>query len=161
MLPSTLYIMWPAKFEVVTFNGLGWMYLQENTLFDLWQDWHEMLPWVPSTSCDLCIYKKKYLWPWHQSNMKCCPVPSVSCDLHVCTCKVWRCYIQWLRGRYIIWPLTQVTWNVARYPLHHVTYASAKFKVATSNGLWEERQLQENTLFDLWVKVTKLLPSTL
>ena len=28
-----------------------------------------------------------------------------------------------------------VTRNVAKYPLHHVTYAATKFDVATSNGL--------------------------
>ena len=28
-----------------------------------------------------------------------------------------------------------LTQNVARYPLHHVTYAPTKFEVATSNGL--------------------------
>ena len=29
----------------------------------------------------------------------------------------------------------KVTQNVAQYPLHHVTYAPAKFEVATSNHL--------------------------
>ena len=29
----------------------------------------------------------------------------------------------------------KVTRNVAQYPLHHVTYSTTKFKVATSNGL--------------------------
>ena len=29
----------------------------------------------------------------------------------------------------------KVTQNAAQYPLHHVTYAAAKFKVAISNGL--------------------------
>ena len=28
----------------------------------------------------------------------------------------------------------KVTQNAAQYPLHHVTYAPAKFEVATSNG---------------------------
>ena len=28
-----------------------------------------------------------------------------------------------------------ITRNIAQYPLHHVTYAPAVFKVATSNGL--------------------------
>ena len=28
----------------------------------------------------------------------------------------------------------KVTWNVAQYPLHHVTYAPANFDVATSPG---------------------------
>ena len=29
----------------------------------------------------------------------------------------------------------QITQDVAQYPLHHVTYALVKFRVATSNGL--------------------------
>ena len=29
----------------------------------------------------------------------------------------------------------KVTRNVAQYPLHHVTYSTTKFEVATSNGL--------------------------
>ena len=29
----------------------------------------------------------------------------------------------------------KVTQNVAQYPLHHVTYLTTKFEVATSNGL--------------------------
>ena len=29
----------------------------------------------------------------------------------------------------------KVTQNVAQYPLHHMTYAPAKFEVAFSNGL--------------------------
>ena len=28
----------------------------------------------------------------------------------------------------------KVTWNVTQYPRHHVTYAPAKFDVATSHG---------------------------
>ena len=42
----------------------------------------------------------------------------------------------------------EVTQNVAQYPLHHVTYAPAKFEVATSNSLGRD-PLQENTLFNL------------
>ena len=44
--------------------------------------------------------------------------------------------------KYIISPLTLTltlgqgeTLNVAQYPLHHMTYAPAKFKVAMSNSL--------------------------
>ena len=76
--------------------------------------------------------------------MKRCPVPSTLCDLW--TCKVWSCYIQWFRRRYIykkIHYLTfghdlgvEVSWNIAQYPLHYVTYATAKFEVAMSNSLW-------------------------
>ena len=61
----------------------------------------------------------------------------------------------------------KITQNVvAQYPRHHVTYATAKFDVATSHGkgermllhptVKEKIHLQENTLFDLdlGVKVT-------
>ena len=62
-------------------------------------------------------------------------------------CKVWNCYIQRLRRRCIykksnniISPLTLTlgqghTWNIAQYPLHHMTYSPAKFEVALSNCL--------------------------
>ena len=44
-----------------------------------------------------------------------------------------------------------VTQDVAQYPLHHVTYAPAKFLVASSHSfiVWEGMHLQENTFFDL------------
>ena len=32
----------------------------------------------------------------------------------------------------------KVTQNVAQYPPHHVTYASAKFEVVISNGIGED-----------------------
>ena len=32
----------------------------------------------------------------------------------------------------------KVTQNAAQYPLHHVTYSTTKFEVATSNGLGED-----------------------
>ena len=49
----------------------------------------------------------------------------------------------------------KVTRNVAQYPLHHVTYAPAKFDLTTSH-VTEKVHLQENTLFDQvkGVKVT-------
>ena len=40
----------------------------------------------------------------------------------------------------------KVTQNVAQYPLHHVTYAPAKFDIASSHGE-EKMHLQENTSF--------------
>ena len=53
------------------------------------------------------------------------------------------------------------------YPLHHVTYAPAKFEVATSNGLRGDA-FTRKTLFDHEVKVLtmrsrlhEMLPSTL
>ena len=56
----------------------------------------------------------------------------------------------------------KVTQNVAKYPLHHVTYSATKFEVATSNCLGEIH-LQENTLFDLDLgsRSHEMLPSTL
>ena len=32
----------------------------------------------------------------------------------------------------------KVIQNVVQYPVHHVTYAAAKFEVGTSNGLGED-----------------------
>ena len=49
----------------------------------------------------------------------------------------------------------KVTHDVAQYPLHHVTYAYAKFEVATSNGLGGECIYKEICYLsfdlDLWV----------
>ena len=39
--------------------------------------------------------------------------------------------------------------NVAQFPQHHVTYASAKFIVAMSNGL-EGDAFTSKTMFDIW-----------
>ena len=43
--------------------------------------------------------------------------------------------------------------NAAHYPLHHVTYAHAKFYVATTKGL--ENAFIRNSYFDLGVNVTR------
>ena len=81
---------------------------------------------------------------WGQGHTKCCPVPSTS--RHLCTCKVWRCFVQRLRRRCIYKKKTlydldlgvKVTDNVAQYSPHHVIYAPAKLEVAKSNRLGEE-----------------------
>ena len=75
--------------------------------------------------------------------MKCCPVPSTSCDL--CTHRVLSNYLKSFRRKsiykkiqYLTFDLdlgVKVTQNVAQYPLHHVTYSATKFEVATSKGL--------------------------
>ena len=41
----------------------------------------------------------------------------------------------------------QVTQDVAKYPLHHVTYSDTKFEVATPGGL-NGHAFKKNTLFD-------------
>ena len=90
------------------------MHLQENILFDP--------------------------WPWCQDHTKCNPVPSTSFDL--CSCKVWSCYVKWLRRRCIYKKIHYLTLGSrshkmlpSKYPLHHVNYAATKFEVATSNRL--------------------------
>ena len=35
-------------------------------------------------------------------------------------------------------PDPKVTWKVAQFPLHHVTYGATKFEGASSNGLGED-----------------------
>ena len=75
--------------------------------------------------------------------MKWCPVPSTSCDLF--SYKVLSCYVKMSRRRCIYKKnqcLTfdldvgvKVTRNVAKYPLHYVTYSATKFEVDTSNSL--------------------------
>ena len=36
-----------------------------------------------------------------------------------------------------------IVWNVAQYPLHHLTYLGTKFEVSRSNALGGEIHLQE------------------
>ena len=77
VLPSTLDIMWSMhrqNLKLLLPKVYEEMHLQENTLFDLWP------------------------WPWGQGHTKCHPVPSTSCDLRIY--KVWSCYVQQFRRRY-------------------------------------------------------------
>ena len=46
----------------------------------------------------------------------------------------------------------KVTRNITQCPLHHVIFASAKFKVATSNGLGEDT-ITGNLTDRLWYKI--------
>ena len=87
--------------------------------------------------------------PSHIQNIA--SVPSTSCDLSTS--------MKLLGGdafRRKKWPWPQG--YIAQYSLHHLTYASAKFEVARSNGLGGA--FTRNTLFDLdlWVKVTENIP---
>ena len=85
-------------------------------------------------------FTRKYIiWSLTLGHTKCCPVTLTSCDLF--SYKVWSCYVKRFRRRciykkiqYLTFDLgVKVTQNVAQYPLHHVTYSSTKFEVATSN----------------------------
>ena len=76
-LPSTIYIMWPLHLQSLRLLG----------------------PTVKEGGDALT--RKYIIWPWllGQCYTKHCLVPSTSRDL--CTCKVWSCYIQGFRIRYI------------------------------------------------------------
>ena len=55
-----------------------------------------------------------------------------------------------------------VTNNIAQYPLHHVTYAPAKFEVAMSNGLGGDKYTKIHYLtLTLASRSHEILPSTL
>ena len=53
----------------------------------------------------------------------------------------------------------KVTQDVAKYPLHHVTYSDTKFEVSTSDGLGGDAFTKKIHIFtvdlDVWVKVTR------
>ena len=40
----------------------------------------------------------------------------------------------------------KITRNVAQYPLHHLTYSTTKFEVATSNGLGGDTFTRKNNI---------------
>ena len=66
--------------------------------------------------------------------------------------------------KYIISLLTltlgqEQTRNVAQYPLHHMTYAPAKFETSMSNGLGGNA-FTRNILFDHGSRSHEALPST-
>ena len=126
-----------------------------NAVIEKAEDWI-VFPWHDSST--LCILQTIltgaavdgkpsqipafYLWPlpWGQGHTKCCPVPSTS--HHICTCKVWSCFVQRLSLQentlYDLDLGVKVTYNVAQYSTHHVIYAPAKFEVAKSNRLGDK-----------------------
>ena len=57
------------------------------------------------------------------------------------------------------WPKVKDIWSVAKYPLHHVIYAPAKFEAAMSNGLGggalTRKYIRLFDLFILGVKATR------
>ena len=128
------------------------MHLQENTLYDLdlvvkvtqnvVQYPAYYMTYAPakfetaaSNSLGEDGFTRKYIiWPrpWGQGHTKCCPVASTSCPM-----VQEKMHLQ-ENTLFDLDPKVKVTWSVALYPLHHVTYAQAKFKVATSKSLWED-----------------------
>ena len=149
MLPSTLHIMLPMH--------------QQSLIF--------LHPTVKEIKD---AFTRKYIiWPWlsGQGHIKCCPVPSTSCDL--CTYRVWSYCIKKFRRRssykkiqYLTFDLDlgeKVLQNVAQYPLHHVTYSATKFEVATSNHLGGDTFTRKYIIWSLTLgsRIHKMLPSTL
>ena len=94
-------------------------------------------------------------------------MPSTSCDL--CIYRVWSLYVKRFRRRCIykkIQYLTfKVTRNVAQYPLHHVTYSATKFEVDMSKGLGGDAFTRKFNIWPLTLSLgsrsREMLPSTL
>ena len=167
------------------------MHWQENTLFDLdlgvkvtqnvVQYPRHHVTYAPAkfdiaTSHDWAedAFTRKYIkWPWSsgQGHTKCCPVPSISCDLR--TYRVWSHYVKslWRRSiykkiQYLTFDLdlgVKVTRNVVQYPQHHVTYPAPKFKNATSNPLGGDTFTRKYIIWSLTLTLgsQKMFPSTL
>ena len=73
-------------------------------LYIMWPMYLQSLKLLQRIVKEMHFQEKNIIWSWPlgqggQGHMKCCPVPSTSCDL--CTSKVWCCYIQWLRRKCI------------------------------------------------------------
>ena len=134
-------------------------------LYIMWPMYLQSLKLLQRIVKEMHFQEKNIIWSWPlgqggQGHMKCCPVPSTSCDL--CTSKVWCCYIQWLRRKCIY------------KKIHYLTLGSRSHKMlpSTLDIMWlmyqqslillhptvkEKMHLQENTLFDL----DEMLPSAL
>ena len=128
----------PAKSEVAASNILG------GDAFTTKYIIYTKCCLVPSPSCDLCtcvvcncyiqlfrrifIYKKIHYMTLTLGSEKYCPILSTSRDIS--TCKVLSCCLTFDLDLEV-----KVTLNIAQYSLHHVIYASAKFKNAGSNDL--------------------------
>ena len=128
----------PVNFEVAMSNGSG-----EDSFTRKYIIW----PW------DI------WLWPQGQGHMKCCLVPSTSCDL--CAGKIWSCYFQNIMRRGVFKKIHYLTFDLdlgvgsrshktspstldLMWPMHRQNLKLLLRKV------YEEMHLQENTLFDIW-----------
>ena len=145
---------------------------------------HMKLCPVSSTSYDLCTCK---VWSCYVQRFrrKCIDKkyliwPLVEVTWSIALYIMWPMYLQGLKLQrpavnemhlqenisFFPDPGVKVTWDVAQYPLHHVTYAPAEFDVATSHG-WEDaftpkytlgsRSQETSTSCDLWTCSLKLL----
>ena len=145
----------PAKFEVPMSNGLGEDAFARKNIFWPWHQGHMKYCPAPSTLCDLCtcnfwncyaqrlrsrcIYKKIQYLTLTMGSHEILSSTLYFISPDQCICKVWCCYVLCFRRcinkKMQSLTLTPITQGVAQYPLHHVTYAHAKFEVVTLNGL--------------------------
>ena len=132
----------PVNFEVAMSNGSGEDSFTRKYIIWPWDIWH---------------------WPQGQGHMKCCLVPSTSCDL--CADKIWSCYFQNIMRRGVFKKIHYFTQNVTQYPWHHVTYAQAKFEVATMKSLWGDAFTRKCIIWPLTLTLGsrshEMSPSTL
>ena len=157
----------PTKFEIAMSNRLGGDAFTRKFMIWPWT-WgqsHKKCCLVPSTLCDLCTYK---VWNCYvqQIRRRCTykkrlyltltlgsrsqkMLPST---LHI----MWPMHLQSLKllhprlkRKYIIWPWPWYQGHTKCYPLHHVTYAPAKFEVAMSNSLGRDEFTREYLIWPL------------
>ena len=201
MLSSALQIRWPMHLpNLKLLRPTVWekMDLQESKLYDLdlgvkvTQNVAQYHPhhvtYAPvnfevamsNGSGQESFTRKYFIWPWGiwpwpqgQGHMRCCLVPSTSCD--PCTGKIWSCYFQNIMRRcvfkkihYLTFDLdlgVKVTRNVAQYPWHHVISAQAKFEAAASKNLWGDAFTKKYIIWPLTLTLGsrshKMSPSTL
>ena len=125
------------------------IHLQENTLFDLGvfdldprSRSHEVLPSTRNIMWPMRRQNLKLLLPKHYEEM--CFQENTLFDLDLGV---------------------KVTRNIAQYPLLHVTYARAKFEVATSKSLWGDAFTRNNIIRPLTLTLGsrshEMSPSTL
>ena len=133
MLPSSICIMWqtyaPANFEVAMSNGSG----------------------------EDALTRKYIIWPWPQGqgHMKCCLVPSTSCDL--CTGKIWSCYFQKFMRRCVYKKIHYLTFDLdlgvkvthqghtKRHPVPLTSLTSCYFQKFMGRCVYNKKKK-----FDLW-----------
>ena len=139
MLPSTLDIVWSMHQQslmLLHHMVKDKMHLKENTLFDLDK-------WIKAT-------RNVAQYP-------------TSCDL--CTSKFWYCFIWRFRKRCIYNKIYYYKMLPSALFIMWPKYAPTEFEVTTSK-VYEEKHLQENSIFDLWhltlgSRSHEMLPSTL
>ena len=163
----------PVNFEVATCtsNCLGEYAFTRNYILWPWPWGHTNCYPVQSLSCDRCTCKvwssylqhaftRKYIiWPWPSRSHKMLPS-----TLHI----MWPMHL-WslLLLLPTVWDDMHLQENTLygkilpmQYPLHHVTYAPAKFEVASSNALDGDVFTRKYKIWPLTLRSNETSPST-